>query len=505
MNIAKNLENAAFYFPDRPAVIEGDQKISFLEFNQESNRIATALTGMGIQPGDHVALCAPNSYQWLTFYFGVLKAGAVAVTLSNTLKKDELTRIMDDARPKILFTVDERLDELSDRKDRPYLETIISTQGDVPYQRLVENGSSSYKAIDLERKSTGAILYTGGTTGIPKGVMLTHENVNTSIHNVSHYERSTNEDCGLCFLPLNHVFGQVHIMNSTIYTGGSIVLQPCFDLEKVIDTIERNHVTKFYAVPTIYIRLLALENLKEKLRSLRYCFSAAASMAAELVREWKSRTGLDIYESYGMTESATMVTYNHYYRHVVGSVGTPVSTIEVQIRDKEGNLLGPGSEGEICIRGPNIMMGYLNRPDETRSVFWDEWFRSGDIGVIDENGYLFIVDRLKDMIITGGENVYPREIEEVLYSRPEVVECAVIGLPDKEYGERVMAFIIPKKGQKLDPVELKSYLKKRLSPFKVPKEFISVLELPKSSTGKILKRELKRQVLDKNPCSNPSP
>ncbi len=250
-------------------------------------------------------------------------------------------------------------------------------------------------------------------------------------------------------------------------------------------------------MPTIYIRLLALENLKEKLRSLRYCFSAAASMAAELVREWKSRTGLDIYESYGMTESATMVTYNHYYRHVVGSVGTPVSTIEVQIRDKEGNLLGPGSEGEICIRGPNIMMGYLNRPDETRSVFWDEWFRSGDIGVIDGNGYLFIVDRLKDMIITGGENVYPREIEEVLYSRPEVGECAVIGLPDKEYGERVMAFIVPKEGRQLNQAELKSYLKTKLSPFKVPKEFISVADLPKSSTGKILKRELKRQVMDR--------
>ncbi|MBW1703043.1 MAG: AMP-binding protein, partial [Deltaproteobacteria bacterium] len=245
-----------------------------------------------------------------------------------------------------------------------------------------------------------------------------------------------------------------------------------------------------------YIRLLALENLKEKLRSLRYCFSAAASMAAELVREWKSRTGLDIYESYGMTESATMVTYNHYYRHVVGSVGTPVSTIEVQIRDKEGNLLGPGSEGEICIRGPNIMMGYLNRPDETRSVFWDEWFRSEDIGVIDENGYLFIVDRLKDMIITGGENVYPREIEEVLYSRPEVGECAVIGLPDKEYGERVMAFIVPKEGRQLNQAELKSYLKTKLSSFKVPKEFISVADLPKSSTGKILKRELKRQMLE---------
>lgn len=495
MNVAKNLEDAAFYFSDRLAVIEDDRKISFKEFNQESNRVATALISMGVQPGDHVALCAPNSYFWLTFYFGVLKAGAVAVTLSSVLSKDELTRIMDDARPKIVFTVDERLDHLGNRSNCPYVERVISNHGDISYQGVVESGSPSFKAIDLERKSTGAVLYTGGTTGIPKGVMLTHENLNTSIHNVSHYERSTHEDCGLCFLPLNHVFGQVHITNATIYSGGCVVLQPSFDLEKIIHTIQRNQVTKFYAVPTIYVRLLALDNLKDKLRSVRYCFSAASSMAAELVREWKTRMDLDIHESYGMTESASMVTYNHYYRHVIGSVGTPVSTIEVQIRDLKGNVLGTGVEGEICIRGPNIMKGYLNKPDETRSVFWDDWFRSGDIGVIDENGYLFIVDRLKEMIITGGENVYPREIEEFLYTRPEVQECAVIGLPDKEYGEKVTAFIVPKGGQQLDPAGLKSYLKTKLSPFKVPKAFISVLELPKSSAGKILKREMKKKML----------
>ncbi|MBW1798925.1 MAG: AMP-binding protein [Deltaproteobacteria bacterium] len=432
MNIAKNLENAAFYFPDRTSVIEEDRKISFLEFSQESNRVATALTGMGIRPGDRVALCAPNSYHWLTFYFGVLKAGAAAVTLSTALKKAEINQIMDDARPKILFAADDKLDDLDDRQDRPYLEQIISPQGDISYEKLVDAGSPSFEVIDRKRTDTGTILYTGGTTGIPKGVMLTHENLMTSIHNVSHNERSTPDDCALCFLPFNHVFAQVHIMNSTVYSGGCLVILPSFDLDRVIHAIERHRVTKFYAVPTIYIRLLSLDALKDKLKSLRYCFSAAASMAAELVREWKTRMDLNIYEAYGMTESASMVTYNHYYRHVVGSVGTPVNTNEVQIRDLEGNLLGPGEEGEICVCGPNIMKGYLNKPDETRSVFWDNWFRSGDIGVIKEDGYLYIVDRLKDMIITGGENVYPREIEDVLFTRPEVEECAVIGLPDKD-------------------------------------------------------------------------
>ena len=204
---------------------------------------------------------------------------------------------------------------------------------------------------------------------------------------------------------------------------------------------------------------------------------------------------LNIYEAYGMTESASMVTYNHYYRHVIGSVGTPVTNVEVQIRDLEGNVLGAKEEGEICIRGRNIMKGYLNQPEETRAVFWEDWFRSGDIGTIDEEGYLYIVDRLKDMIITGGENVYPREVEEVLYTRPEVEECTVIGLPDEEYGERVTAFIIPKHGQQVDPSQLRSYLKTKLSPFKVPKEFMVVDDLPKSSAGKILKRELRQKVL----------
>jgi long-chain acyl-CoA synthetase len=283
-----------------------------------------------------------------------------------------------------------------------------------------------------------------------------------------------------------------------VHVGGSMVVQPSFDLERVMDAIGRNRVTKFYGVPTIYIRLLQVDKLKEKFGSVNYCFSAAASMAAEVVQEWKSRVHLNIHESYGMTETATMVTYNHYIRHVIGSVGTPVNIVEVQIRDPQGNVLKQGEEGEICIRGPNVMLGYLNNPDETQAVFWGDWLRSGDIGVFDENEYLYIIDRIKDMIITGGENVYPREIEEVLYKVPEVGECSVIGLPDKEYGERVIACIVLKqKDQRLDPANLKSFLKTHLASFKVPKEFIILDELPKGSTGKILKRELKKQITDR--------
>jgi long-chain acyl-CoA synthetase len=227
---------------------------------------------------------------------------------------------------------------------------------------------------------------------------------------------------------LNHVFAQVHIMNATMLSGGCIELIPDFDLDAVLEITVAGKVTKLFGVATVYVRLLSAENLKARLGVVKYCFSAAASMAVELVRQWKQRTGLNVYEAYGMTESASMVTYKNYYRHVIGSVGTPVGTTEIRICDQDGQSVKQGLEGEICIRGRNVMTGYLNNPEETRAAFWGDWFRSGDIGRLDENGYLFIVDRLKDLIITGGENVYPREIEETLYTLPQVEECSVIGL-----------------------------------------------------------------------------
>jgi long-chain acyl-CoA synthetase len=211
------------------------------------------------------------------------------------------------------------------------------------------------------------------------------------------------------------------------------------------------------------------------------------------VRSWKEATGLNIHEAYGMTESASMVTYNHYYRHVVGSVGTPVNLVEIALRSPEGIPLETGWQGEICIRGPNIAKGYLHHPEETRTAFREGWFRSGDIGMIDEDGYLYIVDRLKDMIITGGENVYPREVEELLYTHSDVQECAVVGLPDPEYGERVTAIIVARQGKRPDAPGLKAFLKSRLTGFKIPKDYIFVAELPKNNAGKLLKREIRKR------------
>ena len=398
---------------------------------------------------------------------------------------------------KFLFTVPKKLEEIQEIRKRDYLRLVVCENGDITYGDLVAKGAKSVAAVDRDRRDVASILYTGGTTGVPKGILTTHENLYTTAHNLAFYERTTHADRLVCFLPMDHLMAQIHVVGSTVYAGGGLIVHFSFDLEKLLYAIAGQRVTKIVAVPTVYFRLLEVKNLRERLGSVGYCFSAGASMAAEVVQRWKTETGLNIYEAYGLTESTAACTYNHYYHHVVGSIGTPVNLVEVQIRDLEGNVLGAGTEGEICIRGPNVMKGYFNRPELNKSAFWEDWLRSGDIGLFDQDGYFYIVDRLKDMVITGGENVYPREIENVLYTRKEVKECAVVGIPDKEYGERVVAFIIPQEGASIEPAVFKSYMKSRLAGYKVPKEFISVAELPRSSTGKILKREIIRRYVER--------
>ncbi len=497
MNVATNLERSAFFFPNRPAVSENGIPLSYAELNEKAGRVAAKLVEMGLKPGEHVGLCAPNSADWLIFYFGVLKAGAVAVTLSSLLTPDEFRLLVGHAKLKFLYTIESRLGDLGDLKGGEGPEKTICTGGDITFKGILDSASGSFGAVDRGRADTAAILYTGGTTGMPKGVMLTHENINVSAHNVAFSERSTENDRALCFLPFNHVFGQMHIMNATMMSAGCLELLPTFDMDKVISLIEGGSITKLFSVPTVYTRFLGLEKLETMMRNVRYCFSAAASLPTEIVRQWKERTGLNICEGYGLTESASAVTYNHYYRHVVGSIGGTVPGVEVQIRDISGNLLEQGQQGEICILGHNIMKGYLDNPEATAEAFWkDGWFRSGDIGYFDDEGYLYIVDRLKDLIITGGENVYPREVEEALYTKPEVEECAVVGLPDREWGERVAAFIKLKPGNKVSDNDLKQYLKTLLSPFKIPKKYVFMDEMPKSPAGKILKRELKKSHSD---------
>ncbi|MDR3568509.1 MAG: AMP-binding protein [Syntrophobacteraceae bacterium] len=498
MNLAQHLEMSASIFPDRPAVSSPAGEITYKELEAKANRIATALIAMGVAPGDHICLWAPNSADWIAFYFGVLKTGGVAVTLSWALSARELGMLLGHSRPKIVFTDAAKLEAVQSARESAGVEKIICEDGDLNLSGLMAAGSEKFRAIERDRLDTAAILYTGGTTGMPKGVMLTHQGIAFSSWSVAYCERSTEQDRALCFLPFNHVFGQIHIMNATILAGGCLELLPTFDLDRCLQLLEAGRISKFYAVPTIYVRLLGVADLEKRKGALRYSFSAAASMPMNVVKQWKERTGITIAESLGMTEMMPL-SYNHYYQHRVGSVGQILHQVEVQIRDMDGNRVADGERGEICARGPNVMKGYLNNPEATARAFWDGgWLRTEDIGLFDEDRYLFIVDRLKDLIITGGENVYPREVEEMLYTRPEVEECALIGLPDPNWGERVTAVVKVRNGQFLEPEKMSAFLKASLAPFKVPKEYIVVDELPKSATGKILKRELRTQLRKDN-------
>jgi long-chain acyl-CoA synthetase len=499
MNIASNLEASTLYFPRNPALASGGKEITYAEFNDKVNRLATGLLKMGLRPGEHVAICATNSQEWPVSYFAILKAGGVVIRLASLLSPDELRMLLEHSKPRFLFTDSERLKDIERLRGNQGIEKVVCPDGDVTFDHVLASGVSSFRSIDRDRTDTAVILYTGGTTGMPKGVMLTHENVNHPAHNVAFCERTTEKDRALCALPLHHVFAVVHIMTSTIMSGACLEILPGFDMETVLSIIEAGQITKFFAVPTVYTRFVAFDRLEHIMRNIRYCFCSGSAIAVEIMRQWKERTGLKMHEGYGMTETASAVTFNHLHRHVPGSVGTVVPGCEVQIRDAAGNILETGKEGEVCMRGPNMMKGYLNNPEATIEAFWEGgWLRSGDIGVLDEDGYLTIVDRLKDLIITGGENVYPREVEEAIYLNDGVAECAVIGTPDKVWGERVVAYVIPKTDVSMTAEGLKTFLKTRLAPFKVPKEYVFTTEFPKSTAGKVLKREIKRHHLEKN-------
>ena len=498
MNLSSIIYRAAISFSDKPAIVFGKRVYSYGELQNSVDRIASHLVSEGLKPGDRVALYAPNSPEWVAAYYGIIRAGGVVVCLNPAYTRFEIERLLVDCNPRLIIISEELAGNLPKQESLTGLGAIRSFESDPVLSTIFGvNGHSGPPSVPVagEADDVCVILYTGGTTGPPKGAMLTHRNILFTAQNVCYHERTHPDDRALCFMPLNHVFGGNHIMNSVFYGCGTLVLHDGFDLDRILASIDTDHVTRFYAVPTVYIRLMADPGYKRYFSTVSYCFSAATSMASEIVRKWIDTYGLTIHEAYGMTETSSLVTYNHMYQHRIGSVGTPAGIVEVRIVDPGGTAARSGETGEIAIRGPNVMKGYLNSPEETAAILRDGWLHSGDMGEFDSEGYLYIVDRIKDVVITGGENVFPKEVEDILHQHPAVNECGVVGLPHPEFGEAVTAFIMLKPGKEVDEQTLISFCRERMARYKVPKAIHFESDLPKTPQGKILRREL-RKMLD---------
>ena len=495
MNLSTIIDHGALYFKDKIALAYGQHRYTYGALKSATERIAFYLKGRGVGRGDRIAIFMPNRPEWVAAYYAIVRLGAVAVCTSAAYKKMEIEHLFNESAVSLVITCDELLPQIPERKNMASVKDVVVWENEQVLSSIWQTPATKqapFLPAACGPNDECVILFTGGTTGVPKGAMLTHGNILFTAQNVCYHERTNPDDVALCFMPLNHVFGGNHIMNSTLYACGTLVLHKGFDMDRVLASIQSDKVTRFYSVPTVFIRLLNSPDSRRRLAGIKYCFSAATSMASEIVRQWQAMFNLKIHEAYGLTETSSLVTFNHLYHHRVGSVGTPAGIVEVKIVDKKGQELPVGGTGEIAVRGPNIMKGYFNKPDETAKALRNGWLHSGDIGRLDEDGYLYIVDRIKDMIISGGLNVYPTEVEEVLYTHAAVEECAVIGMPHVEYGEAVTAFVKIKQGLACSEADLIGFCKERIASYKAPKKIMFVEELPKSPAGKILKREIRK-------------
>ena len=498
MNIAQNLERAARHFADRPAIVFGTQTLTYAHLQEAVDRTAHGLVASGVAVGDRVALFLPNIPEFVITYLATHKVGAVVVSVNTMLVTEELRYVLADSGARIIVTTAALLPEVA-----PLLGSALTpaqviicdgeAEGHPILQRLGAGRQGVFRALDLDRDTPAVILYTSGTTGRQKGAVLSHGNVTSNMHATRHALRIDPVDRLLLFLPLFHCFGQNFIMNTALASGAAIILHRRFMPEEVVSSIERDGVTMFFAVPTVYITLLNVGITPVRLSGVRYYFSAAATMPIEVAARWQDTFGRPIYEGYGLTESSPFASYNHEWAYRPGSVGTPLEMVEMTVADADDRAVPPGTWGEILIKGPNVMLGYWNRPEETAVALRGGWFHTGDIGYMDEDGYIFLVDRVKDMINTAGFKVWPREVEEVLYQHPAVKECAVVGVPDPLKGEVTKAFVILHPGAEAGAGDLAAYCHEYLAVYKIPQLIEITAELPKSATGKILKRVLRER------------
>ncbi len=492
LNLGSILQASADLRPDHAALRLGDQRVTYAELDRAARGIARSLRARGIEPGATVAIMIPNLPEFTQAYYGILYAGCTVVPLNVLLTAPEVQYHLEDSKAALLFA-------------HPLFEAPAKAgalAAGVPIAWAAGSGSDTVAGFAAAPPAdsihptlptdTAVILYTSGTTGKPKGAELTHSNllINCSLV-VPKLIPLAPDDVALATLPLFHSFGQTCIQNASIAAGGTFTLLPRFTPEDAFAIMERDRVTLFAGVPTMYFALLHHPGAARDLSALRWCMSGGAALPVEVMKAFEAKFGVEILEGYGLSETSPVASFNMPGRsRTPGSIGYPVWGVEMAILDEKDQPVADGERGEICIRGHNIMKGYLGRADATRETLRGGWFHSGDIGIRDANGSYRIVDRVKDMIIRGGFNVYPREIEEVLYAHAAIVEAAVIGIPHESHGEEVKAVIVSS-DSKLTAEDVIAYCKERLAAYKYPRIVAFVETLPKGPTGKILKRELR--------------
>jgi long-chain acyl-CoA synthetase len=490
-NLASNLADTARAHAGRTAIRVGDAAMTYRALDEASARVAGLLRERGLKPGDRVGVMLPNVAEVPVVYYGVLRAGGIVVPMNPLLKVREVAYYLGDSGTGLIFAWHAFTDEARGGAEQAKAELIVVDA--VGFADLLASVTPDYEIADTDDEDTAVILYTSGTTGQPKGAELTHGNLmsNTEVARAD-IVRAHPGDVIFGGLPLFHVFGQTVALNVAVASGACLTLLPRFDAEHALRIIADHRVTVFEGVPTMYVALLHRpDRTQHDLSALRQCLSGGAALPVEVLREFEEAFGCPVLEGYGLSETSPVASFNHPDRErKPGSIGTPIRGVRMRVVDQEDHEVPQGEVGEIVIRGPNVMKGYWHRPEATAEAIRDGWFHSGDLARVDSDGCFFIVDRKKDLIIRGGYNVYPREIEEVLYEHPAVAEAAVIGLPHPSLGEEIGAAVALKPGASITSAELRGYVKAQVAAYKYPRQVWIVDALPKGATGKILKREI---------------
>src|SRR3954452_11601766 len=489
-SLAQLLTQTAARHGDRVALKLDDAELSYAAFDEGATRVAGLLKDRGVQPGDRVGLMLPNVPYFPVIYYGILRAGGVVVPMNVLLKGREVTFYLSDPEAKVLFAWHDFAAAAEEGAEEAGAEAIIVKPGE--FEALLGDAPRAPENVERDGSDTAVILYTSGTTGTPKGAELTHDNLrhNAEVTGITLVEVSE-DDVILGALPLFHAFGQTCAMNVAVTAGAELTLIPRFDPLKAPEIIQRDRVTVFEGVPTMYHAILHAEG-EHDISSLRLCISGGAAMPVEVMRAFEERFGCIVLEGYGLSETSPVASFNHPDRErKPGSIGTPIQGVELRAVGDDREPVAQGEVGEIAIRGHNVMKGYWNREDATSQVMKDGWFHTGDMATVDADGYFFIVDRKKDMIIRRGYNAYPREIEEALYEPPAVSQAAVVGVPDESLGEEVGAVVVLKPGEDAGADEIRAFVKERVAAYKYPRKIWFAEDLPKGPTGKILKRDIK--------------